>query len=100
MPVPAMGTGLHQDTPFESRVRGLVLGLALGDAVGSQSSDVPDEGPLLASVATQLAAWTIEGSLRGMTRGRDGLEGRESQLPTCSRPMAGSQVPRDLKLLQ
>lgn len=55
------------NAPLKSRVRGLVLGLALGDAVGSKVPHVP-EGPLEAGVATQLAAWTIEGTLRNLTR--------------------------------
>ena len=53
---------------FESRVRGLLLGLALGDAVGSKESDLSTTGLLEAGVATQLAAWTVEGTLRAFTR--------------------------------
>lgn len=53
---------------FESRVRGLMLGLALGDAIGSKGSEVPRAGVLEAGVATQLAAWTAEGLLRTATR--------------------------------
>lgn len=53
---------------FESRVRGLMLGLALGDAIGSKSSDVPRTGILKAGIATQLAGWTAEGLLRTATR--------------------------------
>jgi ADP-ribosylglycohydrolase len=49
-------------------VRGLMLGLALGDAVGSKGSDIPTTGPLEAGAATQLAAWTTEGLLRSATR--------------------------------
>lgn len=52
----------------ESRVRGLMLGLALGDAVGSRASEVPEAGVLKAGVATQLAAWTVEASLRTISR--------------------------------
>lgn len=51
-----------------SRVRGLVLGLALGDAIGSCNGAPPDEGVLKAGVASQLAAWSIEGTLRNLTR--------------------------------
>ena len=58
----------HLDASMGSRVRGLVLGLALGDAVGSKASDVPTAGTLEAGAATQLAAWTIEGTLRNLTR--------------------------------
>jgi ADP-ribosylglycohydrolase len=53
---------------FKSRVRGLLLGLALGDSVGSHSGHVPPSGPLAAGVASQLAAWTVEGTLRAFTR--------------------------------
>lgn len=53
---------------FESRVRGLMLGLALGDAIGSCGDEVPEQGPLASGVATQLAAWTVEGTLRQITR--------------------------------
>ena len=49
-------------TTWESRLRGLMLGLALGDAVGSRRSDIPVAGMLEAGAATQLAAWTAEGS--------------------------------------
>lgn len=56
------------NTSIESRVRGLVLGLALGDAVGSKTPHVPAAGPLEAGVATQLAAWSIEATLRNLTR--------------------------------
>lgn len=53
---------------WESKVRGLMLGLALGDAIGSKGSDIPPAGPLQAGAATQLAAWTTEGLLRSATR--------------------------------
>ena len=58
----------HLNANRASRIRGLVLGLALGDAVGSKASDVPDSGPLHAGAASQLAAWTVEGTLRNITR--------------------------------
>lgn len=66
MPQPINSEHLNADRV--SRVRGLVLGLAVGDAVGSKASDVPDSGPLHAGVATHLAAWTIESTLRNITR--------------------------------
>lgn len=53
---------------WESKVRGLMLGLALGDAIGSKGSDIPASGTLQAGAATQLAAWTTEGLLRSATR--------------------------------
>lgn len=60
----------RHDTPAtrDSKVRGLMLGLALGDAIGSKRSDVPPIGLLEAGAATQLAAWTTEGLLRCATR--------------------------------
>lgn len=59
----------HDGPPtWESRVRGLMLGLALGDAIGSKGSDIPRSGVLDAGAATQLAAWTTEGLLRAATR--------------------------------
>ena len=61
-------TSESESASLVSRIRGLVLGLALGDAVGSKASDVPSSGVLEAGAATQLAAWTIEGTLRNVTR--------------------------------
>ncbi|MGW0479414.1 ADP-ribosylglycohydrolase family protein [Nonomuraea sp. NPDC003214] len=55
------------DDAWVGRVRGLVLGLALGDSVGRGA--VPPAGPLLAGVSTQLAAFTIEGVIRAWVRG-------------------------------
>ena len=52
---------------WESKVRGLMLGLALGDAIGSHRA-VPRSGSLAAGAASQLAAWTAEGLLRYATR--------------------------------
>lgn len=50
------------------RVRGLVLGLALGDSVGSARGELPSAGPLRAGVTTQLAAFTIDGVVRAVMR--------------------------------
>ena len=58
----------NENASLDSRIRGLVLGLALGDAVGSKASDIPPSGVLEAGVATQLAGWTIEATLRNITR--------------------------------
>lgn len=54
---------------WESKVRGLMIGLALGDALGAaRAGDIPADGPLRAGAASQLAAWTAEGLLRRSTR--------------------------------
>ncbi len=50
-----------------NRVRGLVLGLALGDGIGRGA--VPPAGRIRAGVGTQLAAFTIEGIIRAWIRG-------------------------------
>ena len=86
---------------FASRVRGLMLGLALGDAVGSKGSDVPPSGVLDAGVATQLAAWTAEGLLRTATRfGGRVLENHQQVVhhayarwadPRLTRPLGGGR---------
>ncbi|MFJ5230935.1 ADP-ribosylglycohydrolase family protein [Kitasatospora sp. NPDC088391] len=52
----------------EARVRGLVLGAALGDAAGVVRGNWPAGGPLRTGVATQLAAFTVEGTIRGSVR--------------------------------
>ncbi|MFD7450112.1 ADP-ribosylglycohydrolase family protein [Kitasatospora sp. NPDC059827] len=52
----------------EGRVRGLVLGAALGDAAGVVRGRWPAEGPLRVGVGTQLAAFTIEGAIRASVR--------------------------------
>jgi ADP-ribosylglycohydrolase len=50
-------------------VRGLLLGLALGDTLGAARGKVPADGPLPAGVSTQLACFTVEGSIRALVRG-------------------------------
>ncbi len=52
-----------------NKVRGLLLGLALGDAVANYRGRIPDEGELRVGVSTQLAAFTTEGLIRAMVRG-------------------------------
>ncbi|MER5480853.1 ADP-ribosylglycohydrolase family protein [Streptomyces sp. NPDC002734] len=52
-----------------SRVRGMMLGLALGDTLGAAGGKLPDEGPLRAGVSTQLACFTAEGTIRAWIRG-------------------------------
>jgi hypothetical protein len=47
-----------------SRVRGLLLGLALGDAL--TRADPPGSGPLPATATTQLACFTTEGLIRAL----------------------------------
>ncbi|GAA2728470.1 hypothetical protein GCM10010360_04500 [Streptomyces nogalater] len=55
---------------MESRTRGLMLGLALGDTLGAVRGRAPAAGPLRAGVATQLACFTAEGVIRAMVRGQ------------------------------
>lgn len=52
----------------EARVRGLVLGAALGDAAGVVRGRWPGEGLLRVGVSTQLAAFTVEGAIRASVR--------------------------------
>ena len=50
-------------------MRGMLLGLALGDTLGAARGKVPADGPLRAGVSTQLACFTVEGSIRAVVRG-------------------------------
>ncbi|MDX3750599.1 ADP-ribosylglycohydrolase family protein [Streptomyces sp. AK08-02] len=52
-----------------SRVRGMLLGLALGDTLGAARGKLPADGPLRARVSTQLACFTAEGIIRAWVRG-------------------------------
>ncbi|MFE2699520.1 ADP-ribosylglycohydrolase family protein [Streptomyces mirabilis] len=52
-----------------SRVRGMMLGLALGDTLGAARGKLPADGPLRAGVSTQLACFTAEGTIRAWVRG-------------------------------
>ncbi|WP_245685594.1 ADP-ribosylglycohydrolase family protein, partial [Streptomyces yerevanensis] len=52
-----------------SRVRGMLLGLALGDTLGAARGKLPADGPLRAGVSTQLACFTAEGTIRALVRG-------------------------------
>ena len=51
-----------------SRVRGMMLGLALGDTLGGAKGKLPAGGPLRAGVSTQLACFTVEGTIRACVR--------------------------------
>lgn len=61
----------HQRDLFarQSRVRGMMLGLALGDTLGGARGALPADGPLRAGVSTQLACFTAEGIIRAQVRG-------------------------------
>ncbi|MEV6055219.1 ADP-ribosylglycohydrolase family protein [Streptomyces sp. NPDC052107] len=52
-----------------SRVRGLLLGLAIGDTLGAARGKLPADSPLRAGVSTQLACFTAEGTIRALVRG-------------------------------
>ena len=54
----------------QSRVRGMLLGMALGETLGTFRGEPPAGGPLRAGVATQLACFTVEGSIRALVRGK------------------------------
>lgn len=54
---------------IESSVRGMVIGLAIGDTLGGAKGNFPAGGPLRAGVSTQLACFTMEGIIRAMVRG-------------------------------
>lgn len=51
-----------------SRIRGCVLGLVLGDALGATRGTVPASGTLPATSAGQLACFTVEGLIRASVR--------------------------------
>ncbi|MEU0677973.1 ADP-ribosylglycohydrolase family protein [Streptomyces sp. NPDC006172] len=51
-----------------SRVRGLLLGLAVGDTLGAARGKLPSDVPLRAGVSTQLACFTAEGTIRAFVR--------------------------------
>ncbi|MCX5380583.1 ADP-ribosylglycohydrolase family protein [Streptomyces sp. NBC_00091] len=53
----------------ESGARGLLLGLALGETLGAVGAAPAPAGTLRAGVCTQLACFTVEGSVRAMVRG-------------------------------
>lgn len=52
----------------QSRIRGLMLGLALGETLGAAGGKVPAAGPLRAGASTQLACFTAEGVVRALVR--------------------------------
>ncbi|MFF8592555.1 ADP-ribosylglycohydrolase family protein [Streptomyces sp. NPDC015220] len=71
------GRGPEPERPAEflkerwapSRVRGLLLGLAVGDTLGAARGRLPAEVSLRAGVSTQLACFTAEGTIRAFVRG-------------------------------
>ncbi|MEU6476102.1 ADP-ribosylglycohydrolase family protein [Streptomyces sp. NPDC047017] len=65
---PARGEVLGEKG-FPSRVRGLLLGLAVGDTLGAARGALPDGVALRAGVSTQLACFTAEGTIRALVRG-------------------------------
>lgn len=52
------------------QVRGALLGLVLGDAVGATRGKVPDQGLLTSTCGAQLACYTVEGLIRAWTRAK------------------------------
>ncbi|MEU6551668.1 ADP-ribosylglycohydrolase family protein [Streptomyces sp. NPDC046915] len=61
--------GFLADKRALSRVRGMLLGMALGDTLGAARGRLPADGPLRAGVSTQLACFTAEGTIRALVRG-------------------------------
>ncbi|MEU5769563.1 ADP-ribosylglycohydrolase family protein [Streptomyces asoensis] len=53
----------------QSRVRGMMLGLALGETLGGVRGNLSGTRPLRAGVSTQLACFTAEGIIRAQVRG-------------------------------
>ncbi|MET8531513.1 ADP-ribosylglycohydrolase family protein [Streptomyces sp. NPDC005065] len=53
----------------QCRVRGMMLGLALGETLGGVRGRLSGSGPLRAGVSTQLACFTAEGVIRAQVRG-------------------------------
>lgn len=51
------------------QVRGALLGLVLGDAIGATRGKVPDGGLLTSTCAGQLACYIVEGLIRAWIRG-------------------------------
>jgi ADP-ribosylglycohydrolase len=65
-------TADHRSIPamsYESRVRGLLLGIALGESLGRARGALTDTSMIRGGVATQLAAFTAEGLIRAQVRG-------------------------------
>ncbi|MHB9857144.1 ADP-ribosylglycohydrolase family protein [Streptomyces sp. YIM S03343] len=62
-------TELLREKWAASRVRGLLLGLAVGDTLGAARGTLPAEVSLRAGVSTQLACFTAEGTIRAFVRG-------------------------------
>ncbi|MDN5385071.1 ADP-ribosylglycohydrolase family protein [Streptomyces sp. LB8] len=68
-PEPDRRTEFLKEKWAASRVRGLLLGLAVGDTLGAARGKLPAEGSLRAGVSTQLACFTVEGTIRAYVRG-------------------------------
>ncbi|MEU6539969.1 ADP-ribosylglycohydrolase family protein [Streptomyces sp. NPDC047000] len=68
-PEPEERTGFLRQRWAASRVRGLLLGLAVGDTLGAARGKAPAEVSLRAGVSTQLACFTAEGTIRASVRG-------------------------------
>lgn len=57
------------DLPVEGRVRGALLGLLLGDALGRPNQTAAEPATLAASAGGQLVCFTVEGIIRASVRG-------------------------------
>ncbi|MEU9247114.1 ADP-ribosylglycohydrolase family protein [Streptomyces sp. NPDC048385] len=68
-PEPEVQTEFLREKWAASRVRGLLLGLAVGDTLGAARGKLPADVSLRAGVSTQLACFTAEGTIRAFVRG-------------------------------
>ncbi|WP_234538360.1 ADP-ribosylglycohydrolase family protein [Streptomyces shenzhenensis] len=66
---PEVQTEFLREKWAASRVRGLLLGLAVGDTLGAARGKLPADVSLRAGVSTQLACFTAEGTIRAFVRG-------------------------------
>jgi len=108
--VPPLPPAPPRDAATKDRLRGMILGLAVGDSLGNTSEgQIPDDRRLghgeirdylpnrraenkrvgLPSDDTQMAAWTLESLLRPRTTGEGSLDLDDLAATFASRPLFG-----------
>ena len=108
--VPPLPPAPPRDAATRDRLRGMILGLAVGDALGNTSEgQIPDDRRLghgeirdylpnrraenkrvgLPSDDTQMAAWTLESLLRSSKTAGDSLDLDDLAATFASRPLFG-----------